>query len=172
MRRNIRLTENQLHRVIKESVKKIIKEGFGNQLKSAFNGAVNGFQNQRRSDNAISDSDVIDAAKWVGKQAQTAISFMQQNDYGAGYEALEQAQTFIQKAMQGINVISTEQQQMDDNGQLGFGTNRTSKIVPNGERINQSNMSWSNPQSPNTKAPFNQYQQNYGNMTYPQNNGF
>ena len=81
MKRLVRLSEGDLHRIVKESVNKVLyNEGIGDR----FRGAISGFRNGRDS-MMQNDEDASSLWQWVGF-AQNVLKSNNPNDYKAFIE--------------------------------------------------------------------------------------
>ena len=89
----IRLTESDLHRIVKESVKRVmIEEGFWGNVGNKFQGAVNGFS-QGANTMMQNDEDASSLTMWVGKAQRV----LQDNN---PQEAMQFIQNFINAIFQ------------------------------------------------------------------------
>jgi len=123
----IRLTEAQLHKVIKESVKNIlIQEGFMDKMRGAYNGFKQGnqqmqdtqnnlnnvsqsyqdSQNQLRNNRITADNSLSDYAVGVEGDIDNAISSIQSKDINGAYKYLQAAKQYIEAIYDGLKEIA------------------------------------------------------------------
>lgn len=87
MKSRVRLTESELHRIVKESVNRIVKESNGNNTKGAF------FDDDEYNDDEYNDNNAIDRESHPKKGA----FFDEDEHIEKDYNALAKAYSFICK---------------------------------------------------------------------------
>ena len=69
MKKTISITEEDLHKIVEESVERIISEGnFWNNVQNGVNGAIRGYQANKQANNDLQSNKTAQEGKYVAQE--------------------------------------------------------------------------------------------------------